>query len=111
MGEEQRYFVTVDWCKSGNRGVFCDAEGNSYPKDDEPHTHEEMAEILDLFWLVLSPESTLLTIEQLSEYTYWYPLAEYSNQLGVVLRPCDVPIKEASCPSEVLLTEYHRSHR
>lgn len=95
MSEEQAYFLTVDWCKKGRRGVFCDAEGRGYRKNGEPHTHEEMAGILGLFWLVLSPESTLLTIGELAEYTYWYPLAEYSNMFGVALKKEDAPIRVA----------------
>ena len=86
MVEEATYFLTVDWCDKGERGVFCNLNGIGYPKEGEPHTEMEMMKILDVFWIILKPKSTLLTKEELTEYTYWYPLAEYSNQFGVALK-------------------------
>jgi hypothetical protein len=80
---ESAYFLTVDWCKDGRRGVFCDSTGCGYRKDDAPHTELEMHEILGPFWLILAPESELLTEQQVSEFTLWTPLAEYSNQFGI----------------------------
>ena len=80
------YFLTVDWCKKGNRGIFCDGEGCCFRKDGEPHTALEVQEILGLFWLVLAPKSEPLTEEQVAEHTFWYPLEEYSNRYGVALK-------------------------
>lgn len=82
---EQAYFLTVDWCNRGNRGIFCDTEGRGYHKEEE-HTKLEMQEILGVFWLILNSKSELLTEEEVAEYTYWYPLEEYSNQFGVALK-------------------------
>jgi hypothetical protein len=81
----ERYFLTVDWCKQGKRGIFCSANGKAFPKD-EPHTQEEMDEILGLFWLVLNPQSTLITEEEIKEYNRWTPLDEYSGAYGVARR-------------------------
>lgn len=79
---ESRYFLTVDWCDKGRRGVFCTSTGQAFPKDGEPHTKDEIFDILDIFELVLSPKSELLTIEELKEYNQYYPLEEYSGQYG-----------------------------
>ena len=81
----KRYFLTVDWCNKGNRGIFCDSKGNAFGKDTK-HTAEEMDEILDWFSLVLSPQSLLFSEEEMKEYTQWRPFAEYSNQYGVASR-------------------------
>lgn len=80
---KQTYFLTVDWCNKSRRGIFCDVDGHCFRKDDEPHTALEMQTILDVFWIILSPKSELLTEEQVAEFTFWLPLAEYSNQFGV----------------------------
>ena len=77
-----RYFLTVDWCKRGRRGIFCDYEGSSQPQG-EKHTHEQIRKILGPFWMILSPESIPLNEEDLSEYTQWYPLEEYSGAWGI----------------------------
>ena len=79
-----RWFVTVDWCNKGERGVFSDAHGNGF-SSEQPHTEDEMAEILGMFWLILNPKSEPFTSEQLAKYHTWIPLAEYSFQYGVVL--------------------------
>ena len=79
---EEAYFLTVDWCNKGYRGIFCDCDGNGYRKDEE-HTNLEMQKVLDVFWIILHPKSELLTEEEVAEYTYWYPLAEFSNRFGV----------------------------
>lgn len=83
---EQAYFLTVDWCKKGNRGIFCDGEGRCFRKAEESHTALEIQEILGPFWLILTPKSELFTKEQVDEFQFWYPLAEYSNQYGIVHR-------------------------
>lgn len=81
----KRYFLTVDWCSKGNRGVFCSKEGSSFSKDT-PHTEDEIWKILDCFSMVLSPESKLLTETELKEYNQFVPLGEYSNQYGVAIK-------------------------
>jgi len=82
---EQAYFLTVDWCNQGKRGIFCNSDGICFRKDGEAHTEDEMFEILGAFDLVLAPKSELLTIEQVKKFTRWVPLAEYSYQYGIAL--------------------------
>lgn len=83
----QKYFLTVDWCNKGRRGVFCDREGNGFWKEDAPHTEDEIFEILDMFEFVLSPQSLLLSEDELKEYTHFIPLAEYSYKFGRAIKP------------------------
>ena len=92
----KRYFLTLDWCREGQRGIFCNKEGVSFHKDDEPHTQEEINQILGLFWIILAPKSEPFTEEQIAEFTYFRPLAEYTNQYGIAYKAEDVPIKEQS---------------
>jgi hypothetical protein len=84
--DDARYFLTVEWCNSGKRGVFCSAAGNPFAEDDSPHTDEEMQDILGPFWMILSPKSELITKDDLTAYTLFRPLAEYSNAYGIALR-------------------------
>ena len=79
---EDRYFLTVEWCGKGRRGIFCNSKGTSYSQPEE-HTPLEMHDILGPFWLILKPESTLLTEEELAEHAYWRPLAEYCYEFGI----------------------------
>lgn len=79
------YFLTVDWCGKGNRGVFADRGGNGFWRDDRPHTYAEMVEILDVFAVLLNPESQPFTPDELAGYRRFVPLAEYSDAYGVVL--------------------------
>lgn len=89
---EQAYFMTVEWCGNGDRGIFCDTDGKCFRKDSEPHTALEMQDILGPFWLILTPDSELLDVEQVAEFTFWRPLEEYSNRFGIALKECDVPV-------------------
>ena len=91
--ENVRYFITVDWCNEGRRGVFTRADGAAFPSDS-PHTGQEMYEVLGPFWLILNPTSEPLTEEELREYSWFIPLAEYSNEYGIARRSIDVPIRE-----------------
>ena len=84
---DEVYLLTVDWCNKGQRGIFCDAEGHCFRKDDKPHTELEMQEILGLFWLILNSKSLVFNEQQVSEFSQWTPLAEYSNQFGIASRP------------------------
>ena len=43
------YFLTVEWCSDGHRGIFCHQDGIPFRKDGEPHTEEEMDGILGPF--------------------------------------------------------------
>ena len=83
----KRWFLTVDWCNKGNRGIFCNlSNGNAFSKEDSPHTEDEMWEILGDFDLVLSPKSLEFSEEEVAEYTKAYPLGEYSNQYGFAVK-------------------------
>lgn len=81
----KRYFLTVDWCSKGNRGIFCSRDGGTFSQEHE-HTEAEIWEILDSFSLILSPQSILLTEDELKEYHRWVPLTEFSNEYGVALK-------------------------
>jgi len=78
----ERYFLTVDWCGKGNRGIFCNANGNSFSKETQ-HTKDEMWEILGAFSMILNPKSELFSEDEVAKHNQFYPLAEYSNQYGV----------------------------
>ena len=78
----KKFFLTVDWCGKGSRGIFCSKGGSPFTKDTE-HTYNDMWDILDCFYVVLSPQSIEFTEEELKEYHRWHPLAEYSNQFGI----------------------------
>ena len=86
MTEQSRYFLTVDWCSENRRGVFCSKTGQPYPKDDSPHTEQEMYDILGAFTLILAPKSESLTEAELGEYRYWTSLAEYTHEFGIARR-------------------------
>ncbi len=81
----KRWFLTVDWCNKANRGIFCNANGNSFSKKTQ-HTEDEMWEILDAFSVILAPQSIELTEDELKEYRRFYPLAEYSNHFGIACK-------------------------
>ena len=81
------WFLTVDWCDQNKRGIFCKlSDGTAFAKDDEPHTEDEIWDILDCFSLVLSPKSIEFTEEEVSQHNEAYPLAEFSNVYGYAIR-------------------------
>ena len=83
----KRWFLTVDWCNQGKRGIFCNlSNGSAFAKDDAPHTEDEIWNILDAFALVLSPQSIELSEEEVAQHNKAYPLAEYSNQYGYAIK-------------------------
>ncbi len=84
MSEQSAYFLTVDWCNKGNRGIFCTHDGKPFRKD-EAHTEDEMQEILGVFWMIFKPQSILFSQSELAKFNKWRPLAEYSNQFGIAL--------------------------
>lgn len=78
-----RHFISVDRCNDNRRGIFCRGNGDA-PSSDIPYTQEEIDECLGPFTLILNPKSIELTEEELKEYTTYTPLAEYSNEYGIV---------------------------
>jgi hypothetical protein len=82
-----KYFLTVDWCNKGRRGVFCDQSGNSFWKEevDGPHTEQEMWDVLGMFDIILDPQSILLSEEELYQYKWFVPLAEYTDHFGIAM--------------------------
>ena len=40
---ESKYFLTVDWCSEGKRGIFYSEDGGAFPSDTQ-HTEDEMGE-------------------------------------------------------------------
>lgn len=85
MAIHTRYFITVEWCNNGFRGVFCRKDGTAAAKDGEPYTVEEMDNVLGPFTLILSPRSEEMSEADLTQYTRWVPLAEYSHEWGIAL--------------------------
>jgi len=84
--EIKTYFLTVEWCNDGRRGVFCSETGIAYRKDNNPHTDAEMMKILGPFWIILSPQSEEFSRAQLEDsYATFVPLAEYSNRYGIAV--------------------------
>jgi hypothetical protein len=77
-----RYFLTVDWCNQGKRGIFCTRDGTPFGKETQ-HTEDGMLGILGAFDLVLNPQSLPYTEEELKQFHLWTPLAEYSHAYGV----------------------------
>jgi len=82
----ERYFLTVDWCNKGQRGVFCGKDGTGFFKEGKPHTEQEMMDILDTFYIILNPKSEKFSEEEIKQYNRWRPLAEYKNQYGIALK-------------------------
>jgi hypothetical protein len=80
-----RYFITVQWCNSGKRGVFCECDGSATSKD-EPFTLDEMDNYLGAFSMILNPQSLGLEEEELKQYSQWIPLEEYSYQFGIACK-------------------------
>lgn len=75
----------MDWCSRGHRGIFARNDGEAFSSENE-HTEDEIENILDPFYLVLSPQSILLSEEELKAYHRFVPLSEYSGAYGVVLK-------------------------
>ena len=87
-GAVTRYFLTIDWCDKGNRGVFSHRDGKTF-NQDVPHTEEEMLTILGPFCFILNPQSTPFTEKELAEYQEFHPLEEYSYQYGYVVKKAE----------------------
>jgi len=84
MTEEKKYFVTVDWCDKGKRGIFCDRQGHGFLKETQ-HTMEEMNEILGAFSVILNPKSEPFTEDEIKRFTKWKSLAEYEHHYGIAV--------------------------
>lgn len=82
MNEEKRYFITVEYCNNGKRGILCDKQGDAFPKDT-PHTIEEMNKYLGVFFVILNPKSEPFTETELKKFNKWRPLAEYEHHYGI----------------------------
>ena len=82
---DKRFFITVDWCNSGNRGIFCDDTGLPFSKEIS-HTQDEMLDILGPFWMILNPKSEQFSEEEIKEFNIFRPLAEYTNKYGIAIR-------------------------
>jgi len=98
--QQYHYFLTVDRCRQGKRGIFSNRGGIGYFKEGAPHTEDEIWKILGAFDLILDPKSLPFTEEELAKYTRWFPLAEYSDEYGYVLRKeqLENPPTLADCP-------------
>lgn len=81
-----KWILTVDWCNQGKRGIFSDLKGNCFWKEENEgkHTEDEMYKILGMFDLVLSPQSELISDDEMMEYKWFTPLDEYSQMYGIV---------------------------
>jgi hypothetical protein len=89
MLEKVHWFLTVDWCKRGKRGVFTNRRGGGFWQS-LPHNDDQVYEILGPFFMVLSPKSLPFTEEEAAQVHEWHPLAEYSGMYGYALIPEDV---------------------
>lgn len=88
--EEIHWFLTVDWCNKGKRGLFTDSQGKGYWQT-QPHTDDEMFGILGPFDLVLSPKSLPFISNDLEGIDIeWVSLAEYKHHFGIAIIPEDV---------------------
>jgi len=79
------WYLTVERCNSGKRGIFASYQWVVY-SDDTQHTNEQMQNFLGEFALILNPKSIEFTDEQLKEYNTFYPLAEYNQHYGIVCK-------------------------
>jgi hypothetical protein len=86
---EKAFILTVDWCNEGKRGIFCSNTGQAFLKETQ-HTEDNFWEILDCFSVILNPQSTEMTKEEIKQYKQWIPLTEFSNQYGIALQKEEV---------------------
>ena len=81
-----KYFLTVQRCSRGPRGILCDNHAAGYWKESQ-HTFEEMVELLGAFTIIFDPKSELFTEKDLKKTRTWHPLAEFKHQLGIAYVP------------------------
>lgn len=82
------YFLTVDWCNRGKRGIFCSIKGMPFSKET-PHTRDEMFSILGAFDLILNPQSIQFSQKEVERYNCYQPLMEYYGQYGIAMKRSD----------------------
>lgn len=82
MAPKVHWFLTVDWCNQGKRGVFCKSNGVGFWRNHKPATDAEVIAILGPFALILSPEWRPFTMNEVQKYCHWRPLAEFNNVYG-----------------------------
>ena len=86
---EYHWFLTVDWCKQGERGLFTDSNGKGF-WESRPHTEEEMRNILFPFAMILAPQSLPFAKEDFVGVSDWHSLGEYCDNYGYAILPKDV---------------------
>lgn len=79
---EAGFYITVEKCNQGKRGIFCRSDGTAFFKPTI-HSEDEMWEVLCPFDLILAPKSEPYTEEELKQFNVFIPLAEYSNVYGI----------------------------
>ena len=79
------WYLTVERCNSGKRGVFAQSDGTVI-SDETQHTQEQMQNFLGGFGIILNPQSIEITDDELREYKNFYPLAEFNEHYGIVLK-------------------------
>ena len=79
---EIHWFLTVDWCKQGKRGLFISSRGKGIWEEHE-QKQEEIFDAMDMFYLILAPESLPFVESEIVGLTgEWFPLEEYRNHWG-----------------------------
>lgn len=81
----KKYFITVDWCNKGKRGIFCNRDGIGFLKKTQ-HTKDEINKILGMFSIILNPKSIVFTEKEIKQYKKWIPLSEYQHQYGIAIK-------------------------
>lgn len=77
------WFLTVDWCEQGRRGIFCSKTGKAFSRVVQPLSEDEAYTILGPFVLILAPKWELLTPEQMAQRNQWRPLGEFRGEYGI----------------------------
>lgn len=103
---DKQFVLTVDWCQQGRRGVFCNKDGVAHVEDHELSCDETFA-ILGPFYLILDPKWVEMSDEAAKEYSLFVPLAEYSYEWGVAIRPEDKDVVELKKGTQVIYVPNH----
>ena len=85
MKKDKRFFLTVEWCGNGHRGILCETGGGAFSKESQ-HSQEDIIEPLGRFWMILNPKSEQFSEEEIKEFTKFVSLAEYKHQYGIALK-------------------------
>lgn len=81
-GMPKLWFLTVDWCNQGKRGIFCSKTGKAFSRVVQPLGEDEAHTILGPFALILAPRWELLTPAQVAQHNQWRPLGEFRGEYG-----------------------------